>query len=146
MTLFCDRDIKTSPPTCRKHLVVIEAGRAKIFYIRLYHEKLELTFKDLTAKGDVINALIKWNGSERRSEQDLKDIIQNVKNTYKTLKNDGNEAKTLHALSVYYMDECKIRLNFENGILMHDNSLILFYDFSDNMMGRLKSICKGGML
>jgi len=146
MKLYCDRDIKTSPPTCRKHLVVIEGGKTKIFYIRLYYDKLSPTFKDLTAKDNLINAIIKWYGDEIRSEQNLKDIVQNVKNTYKTLKNDGNEAKTLDALSAYYIDECKIRLNFDNGILMHDKSLIFFYDFSDNMRGRLKSICKGIIL
>ncbi len=146
MKLYCDKDIRTSPHSCRKHLVVIEAGKTKIFYIRLYREKLELTFKELTAKNVVINSIIKWYEHEKRTEEELKDIIHNVKNTYKVLKIDGNEAKTLDSLSIYYMDKCNIQLNFDNGILMHDGSLILFYDFSDSMMGRLKSICRGGIL
>jgi len=146
MKLYCDRNPKAINQSCKKHLIVAERGLAKIFYLRFY-KTLEIpTFKPVNADDELINGLFNLHATNKLTEDDLKQIIQNIKLTYQALKNSNQEEKTLKTLSFYYSDKSDKRVNFDTGILLDDESIVFFYDFSDNMIGRLNTIFKGGIL
>lgn len=145
MKFYCDKNIKTVNHSCKKHLVVIERGIAKIFYLRFYTKK-EITYKEITGNDQYLLPILDYCKDYKVSEQDLKYIVQNVRDTYTVLKESRQEDKTLETLSANYANSANIRIRFENGILMEDDSIVYFHDFSAHMDGLLHTLFKGGIL
>ena len=145
MILHCDKNMRSTPITCKKHLVVVERGIAKILYYRLYQEQVGPTYKQVSANDGIINALIKEQQDNKLLEDDFKDIIKNIKYTYKTLVKTNKQNKTLETLSEQYAAN-GLKTNLGYGILMEDDSIVFFSDFSDIISGRLSSIFRKGGL
>jgi len=147
MILSCEKQLKTSSIECKKNLVVIERGLAKILYFRLYRDKgHDGRYKHLKANDELMDAIIKNYNNREFLEEDLKDLVQNVRSTYQTLKKSGQEEKTLMTVEAYLSNKVGFQLFLFKGILMKDGSVVFFYDFSDTMAASLESVFpKGGL-
>lgn len=144
MKFYCDKNTKTINHSCKKHLVVIERGISKIFYLRFYKEKKVMTYKEISGNDEYLAGLIDFHKDKMINEDTLKFIIQNVRDTYNLLKETGQEKKTLETLSACYSSNGNMQ--FDNGIFMEDESIVYFYDFSAKMDGILNTLFKGGIL
>ncbi|MFY9141590.1 hypothetical protein [Sulfuricurvum sp.] len=145
MKFYCDKNIKTINHSCKKHLVVIERGVAKIFYLRFYTKK-EMTYKEIIGNDKYLLPILDYYKDYKASEQDLKYIVQNVRDTHAVLKESNQEDKTLDTLSATYATSDTIRILFDHGILMEDDSIVYFHDLSAKMDGILHTLFKGGIL
>lgn len=145
MKFYCDKNTKTINHSCKKHLVVIERGIAKIFYLRFYTNR-EIIYKEITGSDKYIPPILEYYKDYKVSEDELKYIIQNVRDTYTVLKESSQEKRTLETLSACYSTSDTIRIQFDHGILMQDDSIVYFHDLSAKMDGILHTLFKGGIL
>jgi len=148
MDLYCKKQLKSTMVICKRHLVVIEQGLPKIVYFRLYNDKQrDGTYKPVKVREDVIHGLYKLYGDNKVTNNNLNDLVQNIKHTYHTLKKNNTQEDTLLTLTEYFSCKDDTTLHLKHGIIMEDDSIVFFYDYSDTMSGKLHTIfINGGLI
>lgn len=148
MKLYSEKQARSLVPRCQKNLVVAKKGIPKIIYYRLYKNVDEITnYKELEANTNIINGLYSVQEDNKLSDEDLTYIIKGIQNAYSALTKSNDENKTLTTLAIEFDMEYENAVNLEYGIVMEDNSIVFFYDYSDIITGRLGLIFyEGGLL
>ncbi len=148
MKLYCEKRLKSTMIVCKKYLVVIERGVPKIIYFRLYKDKAkDGTYKPVTVNSDIINGLYDLNDEYWLSDVDLKHLVENIRNTYQTLKKHNKQDMVLKTLTEYFFKNSKHPLHLGHGIPIEDGSMVFFYDYSDIIDAKFNAIfINGGLL
>lgn len=69
-----------------------------------------------------------------------------IRKTYGSLERRSDEHKTLDVATITCTKHLDIDINFSRAILLEDESIIVFNDYSESQKGYLESIIKKGSL
>lgn len=141
MHYCCEKVINGFLSQCKSTEVIEET----IVFHRIYpcdrstHEQKSIVLIDNFAQSIV-------NKDEPLNEQELQVLISLIRKIYKFLQKTGDSHKTLNTTTQWLSSNKGVNISCTRGILLDDNSIVFFHDYSRIVDAYLKSIIKQGGL
>lgn len=141
MNYCCEKILNGFISQCKSINVITDT----IVYHRLYpctrstHEQKSVIFID-----NFMNTIV--NKNEPLNDKELEVLLSLIRKIYTFLQKKGNSGQTLDACTKWLADNKGLDISCTRGILLDDNSIVFFHDYSRIVDAYLKSIIKQGGL
>jgi len=130
---------------CKQYPIANNLGLNKIVYYRFFKCNEELSsYKKITFIDNFEKTL--WNIDKPLSEDEFKNILSILNKTFTSLKKKNQEHKTLASGTKICVNHLDINIDYSRAILIENDSLVIFQDFSLEQKAYLESIIKKGAL
>ena len=146
MIYNCEKVFNGVTHHCKRFTVVLDSGLEKIVYYRFYKPKgLNMPFyKNVEFTEDFIVGL--YNKENPLTLKEFKSVKKLMNKFYIALQREGRESMCLKTTASSCAAHLDLKINCNRGILLEDQSVIIFDDSSCEQKAYIQSITKRGGL